>query len=169
MSVRSLSWLKAIPVLLLFWCFLPGAEAAQARPAKLSVEYVYAPDGMLAGRTVNGQVQRFEYDKRGQLLAVKDAQGNDLERYVYDPAGNILSKTVHGKTTRFTYDAANQITSRTNPDGSVVQYRYDAAGRLVQEGTRSYVYGYQDRWKRSAKTARPSPNSPTVWMDNWSR
>ena len=138
-------WLKAIPALLLFLSFLPGAEAAQARPAKLSVEYVYAPDGTLAGRTVNGQVQRFEYDKRGQLLAVKDSQDNDLERYVYDPAGNILSKTVHGKTTRFTYDAANQITSRTNPDGSVVQYRYDAAGRLVQEGTRSYVYGYQDK------------------------
>ena len=145
MSVRSLSWLKVIPALLLFGISLSEAEAAQMCPSKLRVEYVYAPDGMLAGRTVNGQIQRFEYDKRGQLLAVKDAQGNDLERYVYDPAGNILSKTVHGRTTRFTYDAANQITSRTNPDGSVVQYRYDAAGRLVQEGTRSYAYGYQDK------------------------
>ena len=145
MNVRSLSWLKVIPALLLLLSFLPGVEAAQARPAKLSVEYVYAPDGMLAGRTVNGQIQRFEYDKRGQLLAVKDASGNDLERYVYDPAGNILSKTVHGKTTRFTYDAANQITSRTNPDGRVIQYQYDAAGRLIQEGTRSYVYGWQDK------------------------
>ena len=145
MSVRSLRLPKVIPVLLLLGSFLSEAEAMQMRPSKLSVEYVYAPDGMLTGRTVNGQVQRFEYDKRGQLLAVKDSQGNDLERYVYDPAGNILSKTVHGKTTRFTYDAANQITSRTNPDGSVVQYRYDAAGRLIQEGTRAYVYGYQDK------------------------
>ena len=138
-------WLKVVSGLFLLACLLPGTAAAKSTPVKLSVEYVYAPDGMLAGRTVNGQVQRFEYDKRGQLLAVKDVAGKDLERYTYDSAGNILSKTVHGKTTRFTYDAANQITSRTNPDGSVVQYRYDAAGRLVQEGTRSYVYGYQDK------------------------
>ena len=145
MSVRFWSCLKVVGFLLLLGSFLPGVEAAQARPAKLSVEYIYASDGMLTGRTVNGQIQRFEYDKRGQLLAVKDAQGNDLERYVYDPAGNILSKTVHGRTTRFTYDAANQITSRTNPDGRVIQYQYDAAGRLIQEGTRSYVYGWQDK------------------------
>ena len=145
MNVRSLSWLKVIPALLLLLSFLPEVEAAQTCPSKLSVEYVYSSDGMLAGRTVNGLIQRFEYDKRGQLLAVKDAEGNDLERYVYDPAGNILSKTVHGRTTRFTYDAANQITSRTNPDGRVIQYQYDAAGRLIQEGSRSYVYGYQDK------------------------
>ena len=145
MSVRSLSLPKVIPVLLLLGSFLSEAEAMQMRPSKLSVEYVYAPDGMLTGRTVNGQVQRFEYDKRGQLLAVKDSQGNDLERYVYDPAGNILSKTVHGKTTRFTYDAANQITSRTDPDGNVIRYQYDAAGRLVREGNRTYHYGWQDK------------------------
>ena len=138
-------WLKVVSGLFLLACLLPGTAAAKSTPAKLSVEYVYALDGTLSGRVVNGRVQNFEYDRRGQLLAVRDARGNDLERYVYDPAGNILSKTVHGRTTRFTYDAANQITSRTNSDGSVVRYQYDAAGRLVREGNRTYHYGWQDK------------------------
>ena len=145
MIPTGLHWLKMVSGLFLLACLLPGTAAANSVPAKLSVEYVYALDGTLTGRVVNGQVQNFEYDKRGQLLAVTDAQGNDLERYVYDPAGNILSKTVHGRTTRFTYDAANQITSRTDPDGSVIRYQYDAAGRLISEGTRTYHYGWQDK------------------------
>ena len=147
-------WLKVVSGLFLLACLLPGTAAAKSTPAKLSVEYVYALDGTLTGRVVNGRVQNFEYDRRGQLLAVKDAQGNDLERYVYDPAGNILSKTVHGRTTRFTYDAANQITSRTDPDGSVIRYQYDAAGRLAREGNRTYHYGWQDKVEEIRKNGK---------------
>lgn len=36
-----------------------------------------------------------EYDKRGQLVAVKEG-GSDLERYVYDKAGNMIMKVVRG-------------------------------------------------------------------------
>ena len=68
------------------------------------VEYFYADDGTLTGRAVNGKRMNFEYDLRGQLLAVKDAQGRDLERYTYDPAGNRLSKTVGSVTTTYVYD-----------------------------------------------------------------
>ena len=35
-----------------------------------------------------------EYDGRGQLLAVKDADGNDIECYAYDKAGNMTKKTI---------------------------------------------------------------------------
>lgn len=75
------------------------AGAAQAATPLMKLEYFYAKDGTLIGRAINGARQNYEYDRRGQLLAVKDASGNDVERYVYDPAGNILSKTVNGKTT----------------------------------------------------------------------
>ena len=97
--------------------------------AKVELEYFYADDGTLTGRAVNGVRQNFVYDKRGQLLAVKDARGNDIERYVYDPAGNILSKTVGGVTTKYTYDKANQLLTSTR-NGKVTRYEYDAAGRL---------------------------------------
>ena len=47
-----------------------------------------------------------EYDKRGQLLGVKEGE-EYVERYVYDKAGNMLRKTIAGKTTTFTFDDAN--------------------------------------------------------------
>ena len=104
-----------------------------------SVEYFYAQDGTLIGRAINGVRQNFEYDKRGQLLSVKDAAGRHLERYTYDPAGNRLSKTVNGVTTTYSYDEANQLKTSTM-NGETTHYRYDAAGRLVQAGDKTYYY-----------------------------
>ena len=108
------------------------------------LEYFYAKDGTITGRRVNDRIQMYSYDKRGQLLAVIDGDGKPVEQYVYDPAGNILSKTVNGKTTTFTYDKANQLVSST-VDGKTTDYRYDGAGRLVQEGDKTYQYGYLDK------------------------
>ena len=108
------------------------------------VEYFYADDGTLTGRAVNGKRVNFEYDLRGQLLAVKDAQGRDLERYTYDPAGNRLSKTVGGVTTTYVYDEANQLVS-SSVKGVTTNYKYDAAGRLIEEGGKSYAYGWLNK------------------------
>ena len=105
------------------------------------VEYFYAPDNTLVGKAFNGKRVNFEYDLRGQLLAVTDAEGNDLERYTYDPAGNRLSKTIGGATTTYRYDNANQLVSSTS-DGVTTQYRYDAAGRMVQAGDKTYYYNF---------------------------
>ena len=119
--------------------FCGALFAANEQDVIASVEYFYAQDGTLIGRAVNGIRQNFEYDKRGQLLAVKDANGRDLERYTYDPAGNRLSKTVNGVTTTYTYDEANQLKTST-VNGKTTNYRYDAAGRLVQAGDKTYYY-----------------------------
>ena len=105
------------------------------------VEYFYAQDNTLVGKAFNGKRVNFEYDLRGQLLAVTDAEGNDLERYTYDPAGNRLSKTIGGVTTTYRYDNANQLVSSTS-DGVTTQYRYDAAGRMVQAGDKTYYYNF---------------------------
>ena len=109
-----------------------------------SVEYEYAESGQIVARTANGVRQAYEYDGRGQLLAVKNADGSDAERYAYDKAGNMVKKTVGGKTTAFTFDGANQLVSSTT-DGVTTKYAYDAAGRLVKEGTKTYRYGYLDK------------------------
>ena len=108
------------------------------------LEYFYADDGSLIGKAFNGKRVNFEYDLRGQLLAVKDAQDKDLERYTYDPAGNRLSKTINGVTTTYTYDKANQlVTSSVN--GVITHYKYDAAGRMIQAGDKSYIYNGQNK------------------------
>ena len=103
------------------------------------IEYFYSDDGTLIGKAFNGNRVNFEYDLRGQLLAVKDAQGKDLERYTYDPAGNRLSKTINGVTTTYTYDKANQLVTST-VNGVTTHYKYDAAGRMVQAGDKKYIY-----------------------------
>ena len=108
------------------------------------VEYEYSTSGQIVSRTANGVRQTYEYDRKGQLLAVKDADGKDVERYAYDKAGNMLKKTVNGKTTTFTFDDANQLVLSTT-DGVTTRYAYDAAGRLVREGNTTYTYGYLDK------------------------
>ena len=62
------------------------AVPAFAGKVLAEIEYFYSDDGTLIGKAFNGNRVNFEYDLRGQLLAVKDAQGKDLERYTYDPA-----------------------------------------------------------------------------------
>ncbi len=105
----------------------------------LIVEYEYSRSGRITARKINGQVQNYKYDKKGQLLGVYDDKGNAIEEYVYDPAGNILKKMVQGKTTTYQYDKANQLVS-SECNGKVTKYEYDAAGRLVKEGDRVYSY-----------------------------
>ena len=108
------------------------------------LEYFYADDGTLIGKAFNGKRVNFEYDLRGQLLAVKDASGKDLERYTYDPAGNRLSKTINSVTTTYTYDKANQLVTST-VNGVITHYKYDAAGKMIQAGDKTYIYNGQNK------------------------
>ena len=127
--------------------------------ADASVTYEYSKSGQIVARTANGVRQTYEYDKKGQLLAVRDSDGNAVERYAYDKAGNMLKKKIlrSGRarspsapqpddyvTTTFTFDSANQLVSSTT-DGVTTRYAYDAAGRLVKEGNKTYRYGYLDK------------------------
>ena len=119
---------------------LLGADGKTAE-----VRYRYGKDGKIASRRANGVLQNYAYDAKGQLVAVTGEDGTVAERYVYDPAGNILEKEVGGKVTKYRYDGANQLVSSTAPDGTVTKYAYDAAGRMVKEGSRTYRYGYLDK------------------------
>ena len=120
------------------------AVPAFAGKVLAEIEYFYSDDGTLTGKAFNGKRVNFEYDLRGQLLAVKDAQGKDLERYTYDPAGNRLSKTINGVTTTYTYDKANQLVTST-VNGVTTHYKYDAAGRMIQAGDKTYIYNGQNK------------------------
>ena len=139
------------------------AVPAFAGKVLAEIEYFYADDGTLIGKAFNGKRVNFEYDLRGQLLAVKDAQGKDLERYTYDPAGNRLSKTINGLTTTYTYDKANQLVTST-VNGKTTHYKYDAAGRMIQAGDKSYIYNGQN------KVVEVRQNGKTIaWFDVFKR
>ena len=113
--------------------------------------------GKLTVPKMDGELQKYTYDRRGQLLQVADAQGRVRESYVYDPAGNILQKTVDGKTTQYTYDKANQLVS-SETEGHVTNYAYDAAGRLIQEGDKSYTYAWLDKLMSVSEAGKVSAN-----------
>ena len=115
-----------------------AAPVVKMKPI-MTVEYEYSKSGRITARKINGQVQNYKYDKKGQLLGVYDGKGNAIEEYVYDPAGNILKKTIQGRTTTYKYDKANQLVS-SECNGKVTKYEYDAAGRLVKEGDKEYHY-----------------------------
>ncbi len=86
---------------------------------------------------------------------MKDDNSVFVKRSAYDKAGNMLKKTLRigrgdspsrpqYQTTTFTFDDANQLVSSTT-DGVTTRYSYDAAGRLVREGSKTYRYGYLDK------------------------
>ena len=142
---------------LCLFCFL---VLSLPLPAEViaQVDYFYADDGTLVGKAFNGKRVNFEYDLRGQLLAVTDDDGNDLERYTYDPAGNRLSKTVDGVTTTYTYDEANQLVTST-VNGITTAYQYDAAGRWHQRSRRifsSFYFTSQCNSRYSSDVYEPS-------------
>ena len=135
---------RGLKKLCLFLLFVTLTVPAFAGRVLAEIEYFYADDGTLIGKAFNGKRVNFEYDLRGQLLAVKDASGKDLERYTYDPAGNRLSKTINGVTTTYTYDKANQLATST-VNGKTTHYKYDAAGRMIQAGDKKYIYNGQNK------------------------
>ena len=119
------------------------------------LKYFYSKSGKLSSRLANGKLQEYKYDAKNQLLAVIDMESKSaVEEYVYDASGNILKKTVNGKTTTYTYDDANQLLSSTNPEGDITSYAYDAAGRLVKEGEKTYEYGWLDKVMRVAEDGK---------------
>ena len=138
-AARPRKTLARSAVLLALALAAPAPAKTLAPGVLFEVTYAYDSLGRPASRTVNGELQTFEYDGRDRLVAVRAEDGSDLERYRYDAAGNILEKTVRGETTRFVYDAANQLVSRTDGSGTTA-FAYDAAGRLVREGDRRFVY-----------------------------
>lgn len=75
-----------------------------------------------------------EYDKNGRLTRMTDANGL-ITTMTYHPRGWLTSRAVNNGTTTestaYSYDNVGQLTRVTLPDGSALNYAYDAAHRLV--------------------------------------
>lgn len=81
------------------------------------------------------------YDKNGRITRSKDANGT-LTDFTYHPRGWLLTRTVRANasglpstddaTTTLAYDAVGNIMRVTQPDGSYLNYTYDAAHRLLK-------------------------------------
>ena len=112
-------------------------------------EYVYNANGSLNKKIAQNNITEYEYypDKEIKNLTIKDSSDNIIEshNYEYDNNNNktkddndiyeydVLDriKKVNG-VEKYTYDNANNITSKTQEDGTVIAYTYNAKNQLTR-------------------------------------
>jgi len=94
-------------------------------------------DALDAART-----QRFDYDALDRLTDADGPYG--AVAFSYDLVGNRLSKTVGAAQTLYSYATdSHRLQLTTGADS--VDYRYDAAGNLIQDSRFTYVYNQANR------------------------
>ena len=112
-------------------------------------EYVYNANGSLQKKITPNNMTEYEYypDKEIKNLTIKDSSDNIIEshNYEYDNNNNKTKddndiyeydvlyriKKVNG-VEKYTYDDANNITSKTQEDGTVIAYTYNAKNQLTR-------------------------------------
>lgn len=94
--------------------------------------YAYDAKGNITAITnALGQITQITaYDAHGHPLTLRDPNGL-VTQLTYDPRGRLTSRTVGSETTTYQYDGVGQLIQVKFPDASFVDYRYDAAHRLI--------------------------------------
>jgi RHS repeat-associated protein len=103
-------------------------------------------------RTDVAEVTHLTYDAQGDLASITNALGQTKQctardpngrclttvdrngivtQLTYDPRGRLLTRTKANQTTRYQYAATGQLSQLTLPNGSTLQFGYDAAHRLT--------------------------------------
>jgi RHS repeat-associated protein len=111
----------------------------------------------------------YEYNVRSQMTAVVDAINQRYE-FVYDPLGRVTQEKKGTATKFFVYDAAGNRSQRTDYNGAVTNYTYDALNRLTTisyADTTSATYGY-DVLSRLTTATNPT-GTVTIGYDNRGR
>lgn len=80
------------------------------------------------------------YDVFGRTISVT-ADGKTTA-YTYDSRGNVLTVTEDDETTTYSYVDNGNLVSRTNPNGAVAGYTYDAYGNLTGHTFNGYAFTY---------------------------
>ena len=127
-------------------------------------EYEYNADGLVTSVTRKDGVETLAsvsvaYDESARPVSVRDQDGR-VTAFDRDEFGRVLRETfADGSEVAYTYDAFGRRTSVLDENGHRIAfdwnrfglssrttcYEYDAAGRLVREGNKTYTYGYLDK------------------------
>ncbi|EMV7411193.1 RHS repeat protein [Enterobacter soli] len=138
-----------------------GLVVEQHNPAGLSYRYEYKKHAVVITDCLNrrevlhtegqGGLKRIvreekadgsmisrEFDHAGRMVATTDAAGRQTEYRLNVGSGNVDTiVSPDGRTTQFYYSNQRQLTSTVWPDGRESEQKYDDAGRLMQEKSRS--------------------------------
>ncbi len=116
----------------------PGATAP-------TTSFVYNANGDVELMTENGRTTAYSYDASGNMTLSRDAAGNTVRRtyglrnelltdthyLAPDPDGAGAGAAAVPVTTRYAYDPENHLRFAVSAEGEVMEYRYDAPGKLV--------------------------------------
>lgn len=75
------------------------------------------------------EVERFEYDGVGRLIAASSASA--VARMAYDSLSQLLTEAQSGRVIRHTYDVAGNATTLTYPSGDQVGRTFDVRGHVT--------------------------------------
>ncbi|SIT16308.1 RHS repeat-associated core domain-containing protein [Achromobacter sp. MFA1 R4] len=103
-------------------------------------QWTYNGAGLLAQRLdAAGGTLQYEWDKLGRLTAL--ANENDRQaRFVYDPVGRLLEERgFDDVATRYRYDPDSGTLLSTQDGDRVIEFTFDALGRVTQRLARPYA------------------------------
>lgn len=80
--------------------------------------------------TPTGASMTIDYDRFGNMLAMKDGLGNVIESFTYDAFGQVNTKTDSTGTTTYFYDDFGNVIKTIDADGGVTTAEYYADGKL---------------------------------------
>ncbi|MBZ5654818.1 MAG: hypothetical protein LAO56_06015 [Acidobacteriia bacterium] len=125
-----------------------GNLASVTSPLKLTRSFTYDADGHLLTTTLeDGRVVNYSYDANGNLTSIAPP-GSSSHSFAFSgvnlPASYTPPVVTGGGATTYTFSQDRELTTITRPDGQVVNYNYDAAGRLssVASPTTTLNFGY---------------------------
>ena len=115
-----------------------GALASVTDPLNLTESFTYDADGNLLTKTLeDGRVITYAYDNNGNLTSVTPP-GAAAHDFTYSSVNLPVSYSPPvvngGGNTTYSFSPDREITKLTRPDGQVVNYNYDAAGRVTFPG-----------------------------------
>ena len=111
-----------------------GRLAGVTDPLNLNESFTYDADGNLLTKTLqDGRVITYSYDNNGNLASVTPPAAA-AHGFTYSPVNLPISyspPTVNGGGSMiYSFSADRELTKLTRPDGQIVNYNYDVAGRV---------------------------------------
>ncbi len=88
-----------------------------------AASFSYDPDGNLLSRVEDGVTTSYEWNARGQLLAVARA-GVEVARFRYDPLGRRIEKVSGGTSRRYLYSGLDILEETVDDGSAAATYRY---------------------------------------------
>lgn len=116
---------------------------AKVYPDNARETYSYNDLGQLVTKTLpNGDTENHEYDELGREKKRTYSNSGHTVATSWNVDGTKASVTNYRGTTSYEYDVRGHVTKQTNPDGSMLEWAYDAMGRVLARTTPHGTVGY---------------------------